>query len=148
MDTGRNGQWLFSLDALKQQELRRDRGHGESVDLRGHATPANAGILNVQWQNPSWDIALRGNRVGRTRAWLAGEACAQEQHDQRRCMNPAQLRWNLHLARRLSPRVIAALDVHNLLDTRPVNYLVGSGGQMPGLDDPLGRYFLLTLQFR
>jgi len=148
VDTGRNGQWLFSLDALKQQELRRDRGHGESVDLRGHATPANAGILNVQWQNPSWDIALRGNRVGRTRAWLAGEACAQEQHDQGRCMNPAQLRWNLHLARRLSPRVIAALDVHNLLDTRPVNYLVGSGGQMPGLDDPLGRYFLLTLQFR
>ncbi|MNS93537.1 hypothetical protein D3C72_1277160 [compost metagenome] len=63
-------------------------------------------------------------------------------------MNPAQLRWNLHLARRLSPRVIAALDVHNLLGTQPVNHLVGSGGQMAGLDDPLGRYFLLTLQFR
>lgn len=148
IDAGRNGQWLFSLDALKQQELRRDRSHEAAVDLRGHATPATAGIVNVQWQNPSWDVALRGNRVGRTRAWLAGEDCPQEQQDQRRCMNPAQLRWNLHVARRLSPRLVAALDVHNLLDAQPVNYLVGSGGQMPGLDDPLGRYFLLTLQFR
>ncbi|WP_313435414.1 TonB-dependent receptor [Stenotrophomonas sp.] len=148
VDAGRDGQWLFSLDGLKQQELRRDRAHGPSVDLRGHATPEVAGILNVQWQNPSWDIALRGNRVGRTRAWLAGEDCPQDQREERRCMNPAQLRWNLHVARKLSPRVIAALDVHNLLDTQPVNHLVGSGGQMPGLDDPLGRYFLLTLQFR
>lgn len=148
IDAGSNGQWLFSLDGLAQQELRRDRSHGTSVDLRGHATPARAGILNVQWQNPNWDIAVRGNRVGRTRAWLAGEDCPQQQRDQRRCMNPAQLRWNLHVARRLSPRLVAALDVHNLLDTQPVNYLVGSGGQMPGLDDPLGRYFLLTLQFR
>ncbi|HDS0949962.1 TPA: TonB-dependent receptor [Stenotrophomonas maltophilia] len=148
VDAGRDGQWLFSLDGLKQQELRRDRAHGPSVDLRGHATPEVAGILNMQWQNPSWDIALRGNRVGRTRAWLAGEDCPQDQREERRCMNPAQLRWNLHVARKLSPRVIAALDVHNLLDTQPVNHLVGSGGQMPGLDDPLGRYFLLTLQFR
>jgi len=148
IDAGRDGQWLFSLDALKQQELRRDRAHGPSVDLRGHATPEVAGILNVQWQNPSWDIALRGNRVGRTRAWLAGEDCPQDQREERRCMNPAQLRWNLHVARKLGPRVTAALDVHNLLDTQPVNHLVGSGGQMPGLDDPLGRYFLLTLQFR
>lgn len=148
VDAGRDGQWLFSLDGLKQQELRRDRAHGPSVDLRGHATPEVAGILNVQWQNPSWDIALRGNRVGRTRAWLAGEDCPQDQREERRCMNPAQLRWNLHVARKLSPRVIAALDVHNLLDTQPVSHLVGSGGQMPGLDDPLGRYFLLTLQFR
>lgn len=148
IDTGRDGQWLFSLDALKQQTLRRDRAHGESIDLRGHATPALAGIINVQWQNPAWDIALRGNRVGRTRAWLAGEDCPQAQHEAHRCMNPAQLRWNLHVARKLSPRVVAALDVHNVLDTAPVNYLVGSGGQMAGLDDPLGRYFLLTLQFR
>lgn len=44
--------------------------------------------------------------------------------------------------------MVAALDVHNVLDTQPVNYLVGNGGQMPGLDDPLGRYFLLTLQIR
>ena len=148
IDAGRDGQWLFSLDGLKQQELRRDRAHGQAVDLRGHATPTFAGIVNVQWQNPSWDIALRGNRIGRTRAWLAGEDCPQQQHDDRRCMNPAQLRWNLHVARKLSPRVVAALDVHNVLDTAPVNYLVGSGGQMAGLDDPLGRYFLLTLQFR
>lgn len=148
IDAGRDGQWLFALDGLKQQELRRDRSHDGSVDLRGHVTPTTAGILTVQWQNPTWDIALRGNRVGRTRAWLAGEDCTQQQHDQRRCMNPAQLRWNLHVARKLSPRVVVALDVHNILDAEPVNYLVGSGGQMPGLEDPLGRYLLLTLQFR
>lgn len=148
IDTGDNGQWLFSLDGLRQQELRRRRAHDEPVDLRGHATPTVAGILGVQWQNPAWDIALRGNRVGRTRAWLAGERCPDEQRERQQCMNPAQLRWNLHMARRFGPRLVAALDVHDLLDTTPVNHRIGSGGQMPGLDDPLGRYFLLSLQFR
>lgn len=148
IDAGSDGQWLFSLDALKQQELRRRRDHEPAIDLRGHVTPGMAAVLNVQWQNSNWDIALRGNQVGRTRAWLPGAECPQDQIEQNHCMNPRQLRWNLHLARRLGPRVVAALDVHNVLDTQPVNYLVGNGGQMPGLDDPLGRYYLLTLQFR
>ncbi len=148
IDSGSNGQWLLSLDALKQQELRRRRDHEAAVDLRGHVTPELAAVLNVQWQNSNWDIALRGNQVGRTRAWLPGAECPQDQVEQNHCMNPRQLRWNLHLARRLGPRIVAALDVHNVLDAQPVNYLVGNGGQMPGLDDPLGRYYLLTLQFR
>ncbi|AWH24673.1 TonB-dependent receptor [Stenotrophomonas sp. YAU14D1_LEIMI4_1] len=148
IDSGANGQWQFALDALKQQELKRERSHEAAVDLRGHATPERTAILTVQWQNPNWDIALRGNRVGRMRAWLAGETCPDEQRGEGHCMNPAQLRWNLHVARRLSPRLVAALDVHNVLDTEPVNYLPGSGGQVAGLDDPLGRYFLFTLQFR
>jgi iron complex outermembrane receptor protein len=148
VDTDDTGQWLFSLDALKQQALRRERGQDGSVDLRGHATPAMAAILTVQWQNTAWDVALRGNQVGRTRAWLPGAECPDDQREMNHCMNPRQLRWNLHMARRLGPRVIAALDVHNVLDRQPVNYLVGNGGQLPGLDDPLGRYFLLTLQFR
>jgi hypothetical protein len=103
VDTGSTGQWLFSLDALKQQELRRRRDH-EPVDLRGHVTPEMAAVLNVQWQNSNWDIALRGNQVGRTRAWLPGAECPQEQIEQNHCMNPRQLRWNLHLARRLGTR--------------------------------------------
>ena len=108
IDTGNTGQWLFSLDALKQQELRRERGHDATVDLRGHVTPTMAAVLNVQWQNSNWDIALRGNQVGRTRAWLPGAECPEKQREQNHCMNPRQLRWNLHLARRLgrawSPR--------------------------------------------
>lgn len=148
IDTGSTGQWMFSLDALEQQELRRRRDHEPAIDLRGHVTPQRAAVLNVQWQNSSWDVALRGNQVGRTRAWLPGAECPPEQIARNHCMNPRQLRWNLHLARRLGPRLVAALDVHNVLDAQPVNYLVGNGGQMPGLDDPLGRYYLLTLQFR
>lgn len=148
IDTGSNGQWMFSLDALEQQELRRRRDHEPAIDLRGHVTPQRAAVLNVQWQNSSWDVALRGNQVGRTRAWLPGAECPPDQIARNHCMNPRQLRWNLHLARRLGPRLVAALDVHNVLDAQPVNYLVGNGGQMPGLDDPLGRYYLLTLQFR
>ncbi|PTA73650.1 MULTISPECIES: TonB-dependent receptor [unclassified Stenotrophomonas] len=148
IDAGGNGQWLFSLDALKQQALRRDRGQDAAVDLRGHVTPTTAAVLNVQWQNSNWDVALRGNQVGRTRAWLPGAECPDDQRELNHCMNPRQLRWNLHLARRLGPRIVAAVDVHNVLDAQPVNYLVGNGGQMPGLDDPLGRYILLTLQFR
>ena len=72
IDSGSNGQWLFSLDALKQQELRRRRDHGAAVDLRGHVTPELAAVLNAQWQNSNWDVALRGNQVGRTRAGCRG----------------------------------------------------------------------------
>lgn len=118
------------------------------MDLRGHGAPTRAAVLTAQWQNVHWDIALRGNYTGRTRAWEAGTGCSPDQHDQQRCMNPDQVRWNLHLARQLGPRVTAALDVHNLFDAQPVNYQSDSGGQLAGLDDPLGRYFLLTLQFR
>ncbi|TGU14647.1 hypothetical protein, partial [Mesorhizobium sp. M2D.F.Ca.ET.153.01.1.1] len=56
IDTGSTGQWLFSLDALKQQALRRERGQDATVDLRGHVTPTIAAVLNVQWQNSRWDI--------------------------------------------------------------------------------------------
>lgn len=146
-DTFARGQWRLTLDALKQQELRRFR-QGETVDLRGHATPSLAAVLTTQWQSARWDIALRGNYVGRTRAWLPGASCPEPQQAQGRCNNPDQLRWNLHLGRQLGERVSMALDVHNLLDAQPVNYLTGNGGLAPGLDDPLGRYFLLTLQVR
>ncbi|WMJ68328.1 TonB-dependent receptor [Stenotrophomonas sp. 24(2023)] len=148
LDTRSTGQWRFSLDALKQQTLERRRDHGDTVDLRGHGAPTRAAVLAAQWQNDHWDIALRGNYTGRTRAWEAGTTCRPDQHEQQRCMNPDQVRWNLHLARQLGRRVTAALDVHNLLDAQPVNYQADSGGQLAGLDDPLGRYFLLTLQFR
>lgn len=147
-DTRAHGQWRLSLDALKQQQLRRSREHGPTLDLRGHATPALAGVFTTQWQNPRWDIALRANYEGRTRAWLPGETCTARQHEQGRCINPAQLRWNLHLGRQLGTRVSLALDVHNLGDRQPVNYLAGNGGMAPGQDDPLGRYYLLTLQVR
>ncbi len=53
----------------------------------------------------------------------------------------------LHLDRRIGARMTAALDVLNLFDTQPVNYLPGNGGLSAGLDDPLGRNFQLTLQF-
>ena len=147
-DTRAHGQWKLTLDALKQQQLRRSREHGATLDLRGHVTPALVGVFSTQWQNPRWDIALRANYVGRTRAWLPGETCATLQHEQGRCINPAQLRWNLHLGRQLGARVSVALDVHNLGDRQPVNYLADNGGLAPGLDDPLGRYFMLTLQVR
>lgn len=146
--TRADGQWRLSLDALQQQELRRFRAQGEVVDLRGHATPRHAAVLGTQWQNPRWDIAVRANYTGRTRAWLPGAPCPPAQHAQRRCNNPDQLQWNLHLGRQLGPRVALALDVHNLFDAPPVNYLTGNGGLAPGRDDPLGRYFLLTLQLR
>lgn len=140
------GQWTLGVDALVQQELRRERRHEPAVDLRGHATPQRAGVMTAQWQNRRWDVALRGNYVGRTRAWLPGAACTAEQRARKQCMNPSQLRWNLHLARQLGPRVSMALAVNNLLDASPVNHLPGNGGYAQGLDDPLGRYLLLTLQ--
>nr|WP_153164483.1 TonB-dependent receptor [Stenotrophomonas nematodicola] len=142
------GPWRVSLDALRQQTLRRHRAHGETVDLRGHATPTLSAVLTTQWQGDRWDLALRANYVGRTRAWLPGDACPATQREQGRCHNPDQLRWNLHVGRQLGPRVLLALDVHNLWDAPPVNYLSGNGGLAPGLDDPLGRYFMMTLQVR
>ncbi|KAF1055461.1 MAG: Vitamin B12 transporter BtuB [Stenotrophomonas maltophilia] len=148
IDTASRGQWRFALDALQQQTLERRRRQGETLDLRGYASPNHAAVLTAQWQNDRWDIALRGNYTGRTRAWEPGTTCSAAQQALKRCMNPDHVRWNLRLARQLGPRVTAALDVHNLLDAQPVNYLPGSGGQLAGLDDPLGRYFLLTLQFR
>lgn len=142
-----HGQWRFSLDAL-QQQLRRFRRQDEPLDLRGHSTPALAAVLSTQWQNEQWNIGLSGNYIGRTRVWLPGMSCKETQRKQGRCRNPDQLLWNVHLARSLGKRVNLALDVHNLLDTQPVNYLSVSGELTAGLNDPLGRYFMLTLQLR
>ena len=86
--------------------------------------------------------------VSELEAWQPGATCPAAQRSASHCNNPPQLRWNLHLERAVGPRLNAALDIHNLLDTQPTNYLPGNGGQAVGLDDPLGRYFMLTLQFR
>jgi len=147
--TATSGLWRFSLDAIQQQQLRRQRhGSGQWTNLRGHATPATAVTATVQWQGRQWDTALQAFYTGSTRAWQPEAACPPAQSGIGHCSNPAQLRWNLHLERPIGPRLTAALDIHNLLNTQPVNYLPGNGGQAVGLDDPLGRYFLLTLQFR
>ena len=143
------GLWRLSLDAIQQQQLRRQRhGSGQWTNLRGYATPATAATATVQWQGRQWDTALQAFYTGSTRAWQPDATCPFEQSGIGHCSNPAQLRWNLHLERPVGTRLNAALDIHNLLNTQPVNYLPGNGGQAVGLDDPLGRYFLLTLQFR
>lgn len=141
-------QWQLSLDAIHQRQLRRqDHANGQWIDLRGHATPAIAAAATLQRQGPRWGSALHARYTGSTRAWQPGSACPAWQRGNH-CSNPAQLRWDLHLERRLGARLAAAVDIHNLLDTKPVNYLPGNGGLATGLDDPLGRYFQLTLQFR
>ena len=142
------GQWRFSLDAIHQQALRRrERASGRWIDLRGHATPGMAGTAALHWQGTHWGSALHARYAGSTRAWQPGAACPSTQRGDGKCSNPAQLRWNLHLDRRIGARMTAALDILNLLDTKPVNYLPGNGGLSTGQDDPLGRYFQLTLQF-
>jgi len=142
------GQWRLSLDAIHQQTLRRrERASGRWIDLRGHATPGTAATASLQWQGARWGTTLHARYAGSTRAWPADGTCPALQRGRRHCSNPAQLRWNLHLDRRIGARFTAALDILNLLDTKPVNYLPGNGGLSTGLDDPLGRYFQLTLQF-
>lgn len=143
-----SGQWRFTVDALHQQELRRFRRNSTTMDLLGYSTPDTAGTLGVQWQDPRWDIALRANYRGSTLAWLPEQPCPAGQHDDGHCRNPDQLRWDLHLGRSFGPRFSAALDVHNLFDAQPVNYIPDNGTLVPGLDDPLGRYLRLTLTFR
>jgi len=141
------GQWRLSLDAIHQQTLRRrERVGGRWIDLRGHATPGTAATASLQWQGTRWGSALHARYTGSTHAWQPGGACPAPQRGNGQCSNPAQLRWNLHLDRRIGPRFTAALDILNLLDTKPVNYLPGNGGLATGQDDPLGRYFQLTLQ--
>ncbi|HBN53104.1 MAG TPA: TonB-dependent receptor, partial [Stenotrophomonas sp.] len=142
------GQWRFSLDAIHQQALRRRERAGDRwIDLRGHATPGTAATASLQWQGARWGTALHARYAGSTRAWQAGAACPAPQRGNGQCSNPAQLRWNLHLDRRIGTRFTAALDILNLLDTKPVDYLPGNGGLATGQDDPLGRYVQLTLQF-
>ena len=146
--TSAAGQWRLSLDALHQQTLRRrERAGGRWIDLRGHATPGTAANASLHWQGARWGSALHARYAGSTRAWPAAGNCPAAQRGNDQCSNPAQLRWNLHLDRRIGARMTAALDVLNLFDTQPVNYLPGNGGLSAGLDDPLGRYFQLTLQF-
>jgi outer membrane receptor protein involved in Fe transport len=146
--TSAAGQWRLSLDAVHQQTLRRrERAGGRWIDLRGHATPGTAANASLHWQGARWGSALHARYAASTRAWPAAGSCPAAQRGNDQCSNPAQLRWNLHLDRRIGARMTAALDVLNLLDTRPVNYLPGNGGLSAGLDDPLGRYFQLTLQF-
>ncbi len=147
--TPTGGQWQLSLDALHQQQLRRRRsGDRLWTDLRRHVTPGTTVATTLHWQHRHWDSALQLRHTGSTRAWQPGTACVPGQRGNGHCSNPARLRLNLHLGHTLGPRLSAALDIHNLLDTQPVNYLPGNGGQAIGLDDPLGRYFQLTLQFR
>ena len=147
--TATANQWRLSLDAIAQQQLRRKHhGDGQWTELRGHATPATTVAATVQRQGPQWNVALQTRYTSSTHAWQPGATCPAAQRSASHCNNPPQLRWNLHLERALGPRLNAALDIHNLLDTQPTNYLPGNGGQAVGLDDPLGRYFMLTLQFR
>lgn len=132
-DTAGHGQWRVTLDALKQQALKRYR-HG-SIGLGSNARPTLAAVLTTQWQCTGWDVAVRANHLGSIR---------MRANENDLFAAPAQMRWNLHVRRQLASRLSVALDVHNLLDVRPVGYRIGRGGS--GLDDPLGRYLLVTLQ--
>lgn len=122
-DTAGPGQWRITLDALKQQALKRTRDGDDSLGPGNPPTLPLAMVLTTQWQLTRWDLAVRANYVG-------------------------AINWTMHLRRQLAKRVSVALDVHNLLDVCTEGYRRDNGGSRSGADDPLGRYVLLTLRVR
>lgn len=143
-DTAGRGQLWVTLDAVKQQALKRYRHGGDPGALGGQTTASVATALTTQWQSIRWDIAVRANYRGGIRGWSNGNDPSAAQVREGHRAPPAHVRWNVHVRRQLSPRLSVALDLHDLLDARATGRRIGHGGG--DADEPLGRYLLLTLQ--
>lgn len=120
----------------------------KAIESAGHDTPKLTLLGNVQWRHGPWTTTLTVRHFGSSYAYPAGGACPKANRAAGKCANPAATLLGLNTGYSGPEGWSYSLNVSNLLDRRPVNYHVYTGGYNIAVDDVYGRYFALAATYR
>lgn len=118
------------------------------VDDAGHLAPKLSVLAGVKWEYRDWAANLSLRHFGRSRTYLATESCRFARARIGRCTNPSATLLHLGVDYAGFERWTISVDVNNLGDHQPANYLDGGYGYNIAVDDPYGRYYTLTTAYR
>ncbi|UZW62191.1 TonB-dependent receptor [Lysobacter enzymogenes] len=113
-----------------------------------YAAPKLSLLGSVKWRYGDWTTTLAMRHFGRSRAYPDNKSCPAEQRAADKCSNPSVTLLNLNLSYSGFERWLFSLNINNLADREPVNYELDKDGYNVAMDDPYGRYYVLTTTYR
>lgn len=153
LDTARRGRFTlnFGLDWLAR--LRRQIHPGAPEEpYAGYASqPRITALAGLEWSWRDWAAAANLRYTGRYAYAPSANSlltCPSSQQRLGRCSTPAFSLLDLDLDYAGFAHWRVSLNVHNVLDHRPVYYGNAAIGYNPAFDDVVGRYFLLSFRYR
>lgn len=131
------------------ERLERTRYPGApTLDHAGYRVPRHSLLGAVDWNLGKWTHTLHWRRAGSMRVHAPDAACRRMNVEQGRCVTPGFSLFDLDLAYSPSPQWRVGLNIRNLFDHDPVSYDVQQAGYDFAVDDPRGRYYLLSALYR
>ncbi len=149
--TGRWGSFYFQLSGhyLQSHTTATIYDPGRIEDA-GYTAPKLSMAGSVKWRYGDLTTSLAIRRFGRSRAYSSfeGSTCWWESLAPDKCTNPSATLLSLNVNYTGFDRWILSLGVNNLADRQPVNYHPSLDGYNIAVDDPYGRYYVLTTTYR
>lgn len=122
----------------------------DRIDDAGYNAPKLSATGSVKWRYGDWTTTLAMRHFGRSRAYypFKGVVCWSGLRAAGKCSNPSATLLGLNLNYTGLDRWAFSLNINNLTDRQPVNYRPDRDGYNIAVDDPYGRYYVLTTTYR
>ncbi|GAB3754449.1 TonB-dependent receptor domain-containing protein [Lysobacter olei] len=134
----------YFLDRL---ERRRFPG-APTLDHAGFRVPRHSLLGAVDWNIGAWTHTLHWRRAGSMRIHAPDKPCREKNMEQGRCVTPGFSLFDLNMDYDASPQWRLSFNARNVLGREPVSYDVEHAGYDFAVDDPRGRYYLLSATYR
>lgn len=152
-------QYQFATQRLGDFTLRFNGHHLDRLSRRaydgaptrnhaGHGAPDRTVLVGVRWNVNDWTTTLNLRNLGASSVSEPGEDCPERHFAVRHCSSPGSTTFDLDLAYTGLRNWRLGLNVRDLTDRRPVNYVIANGGYDIANDDPRGRYFQFSAAYR
>lgn len=143
------GQFGVRGSAYFLDRLERTRFPGApTLDHAGYRVSRHSLLGATDWSIGKWTHTLHWRRVGSMRIHAPDALCRRKNVEQGRCVTPGFNLFDLDMSYEASPGWRFALNIRNVLGHDPVSYDVEQAGYDFAIDDPRGRYYLLSMTHR
>ena len=144
-DTAQLGRYTVRLAGHYLDRLERQAVPGAPrQEFAGYQAPDRSALGYVQWRRSGWQATLSARALGPVKVGGPVDGCPRLNREAGRCRTPGWTSFDLDVAYSW-PHWRVALNMRDLTDRAPVNYDVDRGGYDIALDDPRGRFYLLSL---
>jgi iron complex outermembrane receptor protein len=120
---------------------------GRAMDRVGHRAPATAGTTSLQWAQGAWAASAHLRHFSGYAIHDTAAPCPTGNVAARHCRNPSITTVAIGASYASPSGWRASAFVNNLTDHQPVDYDTARSGYNPSLDEPIGRSYLLRLDY-
>ncbi|MCD9030992.1 TonB-dependent receptor [Luteimonas sp. Y-2-2-4F] len=146
--TRKDGTLALGLSASRILDARFTGGDGLAVDRAGYRAPATTALASIQWKRDAWSASMHLRYFSGYTIHDSASACPDQNATAGRCRNPSISTVALGVSYASPMGWRASAFANNLTDRTPVDYDTERAGYNPSLDDPVGRSYVVRLDYR